>query len=137
GRKVFFSEPGGCAKCHAVHGQGGSIGPDLTNLVHRDYASVHRDITQPSFAINPDYIAQTIRLKDGRSLLGVVRTVGGKLHVGDQKGNTTIIDRADVDETKPSALSIMPDDLPKQLGPDRTRHLPTFLPTAPPSLPPA
>ncbi|MDB5312940.1 MAG: hypothetical protein JWO38_7142 [Gemmataceae bacterium] len=135
GRKVFFGEPGGCFKCHTVHGMGGTIGPDLTNLVHRDYPSVFRDITQPSFAINPDYLAQVIHLKDGRTLTGVVRTAGDKLHLGDQKGVTTVIDRADVDEMKPSAVSIMPDDIVKQLGPDRTRDLLTFLLTAPPSMP--
>ena len=44
GRQVFFGEQAACAKCHAVHGQGGDLGPDLSNLVHRDYASVLRDI---------------------------------------------------------------------------------------------
>ena len=44
----------------------GDIGPDLSNLIHRDYASVLRDITQPSFAINPDYLTQTVTL-NGRA----------------------------------------------------------------------
>jgi len=54
GRRIFLSDEAGCAKCHIAHGAGGEIGPDLSNLVHRDYASVLRDVTQPSFAINPD-----------------------------------------------------------------------------------
>ncbi|MBX9580780.1 MAG: ThuA domain-containing protein [Gemmataceae bacterium] len=136
GRKVFFAEPANCAKCHAVHGQGGAIGPDLSNLIHRDYASVMRDITQPSFAINPDHVTQTVNLKDGRTLSGVVRTAAGnKLTVGDVKGTVTEIDRADIEELKSSTVSTMPDDLVKQLGPDRTRDLLTFLLTPPPSMP--
>ncbi|MBX9628397.1 MAG: ThuA domain-containing protein [Gemmataceae bacterium] len=136
GRKVFFAEPANCSKCHSVHGQGGGIGPDLSNLVHRDYASVMRDITQPSFAINPDHVTQTVNLKDGRTLSGVVRTTpGGKLTIGDVKGTVTEIDRADVEELKSSAVSTMPDDLVKQLGPERTRDLLTFLLTPPPSMP--
>ena len=135
GRKVFFAEPANCSKCHSVHGQGGGIGPDLSNLMHRDYASVMRDITQPSFAINPDHVTQTVSLKDGRTLTGVVRTVGGKLTVGDVKGTLTALDPADVEAVKSSAISTMPDDLVKQLGPDRTRDLLTFLLTAPPSMP--
>jgi type 1 glutamine amidotransferase len=47
----------------------------------------------------------------------------------------TVIDRGEVESMKPSALSIMPDDLVKQLGPDRTRDLLTFLLSAPPSMP--
>src|SRR5262249_26953217 len=32
GRKVFFSEQAACSKCHSIQGQGGEIGPDLSNL---------------------------------------------------------------------------------------------------------
>ena len=84
---MYFGEPAACFKCHAVHGQGGAIGPDLSNLIHRDYASVYRDITQPSFAINPDYIPQTIILKDERVLSGVVRT--DDVHVENGIGTET------------------------------------------------
>jgi putative heme-binding domain-containing protein len=135
GRKVFFSETAACSKCHAVNGQGGSIGPDLSNLIHRDYASVLRDITQPSYAINPDFIPQTINLKDGRQLAGVIRSVGGQVHVGDAKGNTTVLNRADIESLRPAAVSIMPDDLLKKLGPEPTRDLLTFLLAPPPSMP--
>src|SRR5205807_386575 len=76
GRKVFFSEQAACFKCHLIHGQGGAIGPDLGNLVHRDYESVLRDVAEPSFAINPDYITYLVTLKNGRLLTGSLRTEG-------------------------------------------------------------
>ena len=85
------------------------------NLIHRDYPSVLRDITQPSFAINPDHIAYVVRLKDDRTLTGVIRTEGNKLHIGDKDAKTVIIDKADVAEMRPSPLSVMPDDLLKKL----------------------
>lgn len=135
GRKLFFSEPAACFKCHSVSGQGGGIGPDLSNLVHRDYPSVMRDVTQPSFAINPDFLTYTVVLKDGRTLTGVVRTEGGKLVIGDAKGTLTTLDASNVESLKPSTVSVMPDDLVKQLGPERTRDLLTFLLVQPPSMP--
>jgi hypothetical protein len=49
-----------------VAGKGSDLGPDLSNLDHRDYDSVLRDIRDPSGVLNPDYIASTARLKDGR-----------------------------------------------------------------------
>jgi putative heme-binding domain-containing protein len=135
GRAVFFDAQHGCAKCHTVHGKGAAIGPDLSNLPHRDYASVYRDVTKPSFAINPDYLTNTVSLTDGRTLTGVLRTIGDKLHVGDKDGKTVIVDRADVESIKPAPVSTMPEDLLKPLGPDRTRDLLTFLLTPPPQMP--
>jgi putative heme-binding domain-containing protein len=135
GRAVFFDAAVGCAKCHAIHSQGGGIGPDLSNLVHRDYASVMRDIAQPSFTINPDHLTYAVELKDGRTLTGVVRTEGGRVYVGDQKGTVIEINRDDVERVRPSPVSTMPEDLLKPLGPDRTRDLLTFLLTVPPSMP--
>jgi putative heme-binding domain-containing protein len=132
---VFFGDQAGCAKCHTLHGQGGGIGPDLSNLVHRDYHSVLRDLADPSFAINPDHITYRVDLLDGRSLTGSVRTQGDRLLVGDVAGKVTTIDRADVEAMTPSRASIMPEGLPKALGPDRLRDLMTFLVTEPAHMP--
>jgi putative heme-binding domain-containing protein len=106
-------------------------GPDLSNLIHRDYASVDRDIHAPSAAINPDYIAHSVALADGRVLQGTLRTEGDRLLVGDTGGRQTAVDRADVEATSPSAVSIMPEGLDTALGPERLRDLLTFLLTDP------
>ena len=75
GREIFFSERAVCSKCHAVRGQGGKSGPDLSNLVSRDYASTLRDIRDPSAVLNPDYLAHQVALKDGRTLIAVPRAL--------------------------------------------------------------
>src|SRR5205085_10417720 len=82
GRDVFYSEASLCGKCHSVDGQGGAIGPNLSNLRHRDYASVLRDVTLPSYAINPDYINYSLQLTDGRVLSGVVRSEQDRIRIG-------------------------------------------------------
>jgi putative heme-binding domain-containing protein len=135
GRRVFFSEVATCFKCHTLGAEGGTIGPDLSNLSQRDYASVLRDITEPSYAINPDYIAQAITLNDGRVLTGAVRTDGDRLHIGDAQGKVTTVRRAQVESMQTSPVSIMPEGLPKQLGPEKMRDLLTFLLTEPPRMP--
>jgi len=135
GRKIFFSEEALCSKCHVMHGQGGTIGPDLSNLPHRDYASVLRDLTEPSFAINPDFVSYTLALHDGRTLTGPIRTQDGKLLVGNDKGEVITIDPDNVERRQLSAKSIMPDDLARKLGPDKLRDLLTFLLNEPPRMP--
>jgi putative heme-binding domain-containing protein len=135
GRKEFFGVQAACAKCHTISGQGGAIGPDLSNLIHRDYASVLRDIVTPSFALNPDHLSYIVSLEDGRTLTGVVNSSHGKLQVGDLQGVVTEIDPADVEEMRASSISTMPEGLTKPLSPERLRDLMAFLLMPPPQMP--
>ena len=67
----------------------GRGGPDLSNLVHRDYASVLKDIVEPSAAINPDRIAYEISLKAGGSAVGIIlEDAPPQLAVGDVAGRS-------------------------------------------------
>jgi putative heme-binding domain-containing protein len=127
GRKLFFGDQAACSRCHTYGGEGGAVGPDLSNLPHRDFASVARDVAEPNYAINPDYVTQVVTLADGRVLTGAVRADGDTLVVGDDKGVQTAVPRAEVEGVRPSRLSVMPEGLPKQLGPDKMRDLLTFL----------
>jgi putative heme-binding domain-containing protein len=133
GSAVFFGPDANCSKCHTVRSHGGTIGPDLSNLMHRDYASVLRDINQPSFAINPDYLSYIAALDDGRTFAGVVKTSGDKVSISDSQGNTTTVDRAAVEELKASPISTMPEGLTKNLSAEQLRDLMTFLLTQPPA----
>jgi putative heme-binding domain-containing protein len=103
--------------------------------VHRDYQSVLRDIVQPSFAINPDHLTHTILLKDGRVLTGVLASSDNRLIVGDKEGKRIEISPSDVEEMRPSKLSIMPEGIAKELAPEAMRDLLTFLLTPPPRMP--
>ncbi len=131
GRAVFFSEQAACAKCHQLRGQGGRIGPDLSNLVHRDYASVLRDVREPSLGINPDHVTYAVNLKDGRLLTGVPRTEEGKIVIGDNTGKEVAVSKGEIESMQPSPVSTMPDDAEKNLGPEKLKDLMTFLLTEP------
>ncbi|MFO0901789.1 MAG: ThuA domain-containing protein [Pirellulales bacterium] len=135
GRQIFLSDEAGCVKCHRAHGKGGEIGPDLSNLVQRDYASVLRDVTTPSFAINPDFLTYVATLEDGRVLTGALRSDGEHLMIGNKEGQVVRVARSDVEQLTPSPLSIMPEGLPAKLGPERMRDLMTFLLSAAPRMP--
>lgn len=135
GYATFFSEKAACAKCHTIYGRGGTIGPDLSNLVHRDYASVLRDISHPSFAINPDHLTYTAILRDGRVLTGVVRSTGNTTSIGAIDGNVVEVATDEIDSLAPSGISTMPEGLATALGEAALRDLLTFLLTAPPHMP--
>ena len=132
GQQLFTSEQVALPKCHALRGAGGKIGPDLWNLIYRDYASVLRDITQPSAAINPEHITYNVELKNGDTLAGVVLEENPEsVTLGQVTGANLVIPRNNISSMKASALSLMPEGLWQGLNAQQQRDLMTFLLTAP------
>jgi putative heme-binding domain-containing protein len=132
GKSLFFGDRTACGKCHVIRGEGGKIGPDLSNLVQRDYESVMKDIVQPSAAINPDHIAYTIKLKNGDVLGGViVRSTAESVVLGVVSGDEVEVPRGKIERMEPSKLSLMPENLLSGLSPEQIRDLMTFLLTPP------
>ncbi|HEX4646855.1 MAG TPA: c-type cytochrome [Verrucomicrobiae bacterium] len=133
GRKIFFSEPASCSKCHQVGGEGGKIGPDLSNLTQRDYASVLKDIIEPSAAINPDHLAYNVELKDGDAVTGVIlENTEENVVLGQITGQNITVARHRIASMKPSSVSLMPEGLLTHLSAQQQRDLFTFLLTAQP-----
>jgi putative heme-binding domain-containing protein len=127
GRELYFGAAA-CHACHATRGEGRPTGPDLSNLVHRDYASVLKDIMAPSATLNPDYLGYTVQLKDGTSRTGFVTREGnGDVKFTDAGGVAELIPRERVGEIQPMAKSLMPEGLLDALNPDELRDLMTFL----------
>jgi putative heme-binding domain-containing protein len=105
----------------------------LSGLVHRDRAWIYRQITEPSAPIHPDYVPYVVQTKDGRVLAGIVRAEGADaIKVTDTEAKSTAIKKADVEELKPSATSIMPVGLLGQIGEEGVRDLLAFLTSLPP-----
>jgi putative heme-binding domain-containing protein len=128
GEAVFFSDAAKCSACHKVKGKGGVIGPDLSNLAGRDRTWIYQNIAEPSASIHPDYVTHTVALKDGRIAMGVVRAEGADtLKVGDIEGKQTVLPRAELEEIRPSATSIMPVGLLGAIGEERARDLLAYL----------
>jgi putative heme-binding domain-containing protein len=131
GRDVFFGDAAQCSRCHLHRGQGGKIGPDLTNLIHRDYDSVLRDIRFPNATLNPDHLTYSVATVDGRVLLGTMRTEGKELIVGTNDGKEHRLARDQVESALPSPVSTMPEGLDKKLSLVELRDLLTYLLTEP------
>ena len=133
GQQIFKGQAA-CSACHQVRGEGGSIGPDLSNLTHRDYASVLKDIVQPSAAINPDRIAYVVELKAGGTASGIVLDdTPDNLVLGQIAGANMVIPKNNIASMKASAVSLMPEGLLQALSAAQRRDLMTFLLTEPPA----
>jgi putative heme-binding domain-containing protein len=128
GKKIFVGDQAACSRCHQINGEGGTIGPDLSNLIYRDYASVLKDITEPSAALNPEHLAYNVELRDGSLETGVIlHNNQDQLVLGQSTGKNLAIPKTNVAAMKPSAVSLMPEGLLKPLTPQQQKDLFTFL----------
>ncbi|MES2923516.1 MAG: c-type cytochrome [Verrucomicrobiota bacterium] len=131
GRKLYHGKAT-CFTCHTIHGEGHAVGPDLSNTAHRDYASVLRDINEPSASINPDAVAYQVTLKDGTTALGTrVGETDSELKLASPGGTVTTLRKADIATTSALPVSLMPPGLLAALNAQEVKDLMTFLLTAP------
>jgi len=102
-------------------------------LIHRDYASVMKDILEPSAAINPDHLAYQVEFTDGdfRSAI-IVKETAEEIVLAEASGLTTSFPRNRIKSTKPAAVSLMPEGLLNALSAKEQKDLLTFLLTEPP-----
>ncbi len=122
-----------CVKCHRVRGEGGIVGPDLSNLIHRDPVSVLRDIREPSATLHPDYVTYQLTTKDGETIQGFIRSQSAEfVKVFDVEGKETSVARTNLDNLRPTALSLMPAGLLDGRKETDVRDLLTFLLWEPP-----
>jgi putative heme-binding domain-containing protein len=71
GKAMFIATS--CSRCHAVKGEGGNIGPDLTQIGTRfSTKDMLEAIIEPNKAISDQYAATQFQLKNGQSLVGKI-----------------------------------------------------------------
>ncbi len=105
-----------CGQCHKIYGEGQEVGPDLTSNGRNDFEQLLSNIFDPGLVIGSAYQAVTVSTADGRVLTGLLAEDSPeRIVLKIQGGKTEVIPRADVEQKKTSALSLMPEDVEKQL----------------------
>lgn len=74
GRRYFMTNSTGqCVRCHAIGGQGGEVGPPLTNIgnvLTRD--QLLQALIEPSARLSPGYGTVMLTLADGQTVSGIL-----------------------------------------------------------------
>ena len=118
--KALFADAKGlaCVKCHAVKGQGGAVGPDLSDLgVKYPKDEIIQSVLYPSAKIFSGYEPVTVALNDGRVLTGIIKAETPEaIEIVDAEAKTIKVSKADIDEKKVSNVSLMPNGLAEGLS---------------------
>ncbi len=113
GRETFTAAQ--CIACHRFGSEGGSVGPDLSDVGRRfDRRAILESILEPSKVIDDKYRNTDFTLKDGEIVTGqVVRDEGATLQVRPNPLAEQLVrvGKADIKSSRPSAISPMPTGL--------------------------
>ncbi|OYW07859.1 MAG: hypothetical protein B7X34_10045 [Acidobacteriia bacterium 12-62-4] len=130
GKAIYWGAKAGCSNCHAIRGQGGSMGPDLSNIGgSRPLAVIREAIVEPAKDLY--YLgneAATVELKNGQTLQGVAKNRSNySLQLIDTKGALHLIEMRDVKKLTVSDTTPMPTDYAKRLSRTELRDLLAYL----------
>ncbi|MGD1893372.1 MAG: heme-binding protein, partial [Cyclobacteriaceae bacterium] len=121
-----------CQTCHSMRGEGGIIGPDLTRLGTRfSTKDMIEAIIEPNKAVSDQYASTVLYLKDGKSVVGRLTDQDEESYYLSQNpfapDYIREVPRAEVTETKLSAVSVMPPNLIYPLNENELRDLIAYL----------
>lgn len=110
GKSVY--ERIGCGQCHRIDGAGGSVGPDLTDLIRRmDARSILESLLEPSKVVAETYASYEFELRDGEPVTGRVERENEReviLRTGSAVDELVAIPRQEITRRTKSSLSNMP-----------------------------
>jgi putative heme-binding domain-containing protein len=124
GRAIFART---CQQCHMLYGVGGKVGPDITGSNRASLDYLLENILDPSAVIPKEYAASVLHLKNGRVITGIVHAETPTALTVVTATETLTVSRDDVEERLQSEVSMMPDDLLKQVSEAEVRALVAYL----------
>lgn len=130
GGRIFYSDASAqCIRCHVVGGQGGEVGPDLTEIGNQlDRELLLLSMVDPSARLTPGFGIVTLTLHDGETVRGVLSEETDTHITVSSGGQHREIDKTDIAErvNAPSAMPVMGDILTRSQLRDLVEYLTTL-----------
>jgi cytochrome c oxidase cbb3-type subunit III len=138
GRTIFFGK-GGCSNCHMIHGDGGFLGPDLTNIgAARRLDQIRDSVLKTTRAASDTgdlygdplagYRPVLLRLDDGQTIEGIAKHYSNySVEILDKDGKLHLLHGDAIKNVEFKEKSWMPDNYSKRLTPEEIRDLLAFL----------
>jgi len=133
GEQIFFDpdSPAPCIKCHTVKGQGGKVGPELTNVAgSRTQQYIVESILEPSKVIASGFEPFLVTTKVGDFITGVKKGEDTEsFEILDDQGEVRKIPKSEIEEIVPQKISIMPGNFREVLTIEQFHDIVAFLST--------
>jgi putative heme-binding domain-containing protein len=124
GREVFSRT---CALCHKLFDAGMEIGPELTGANRTDIDYLLQNIVDPNALIGADYQLNTIELKDGRILVGMIRSQDANTLTVRTMTEVLTLPIPELKTKTVSPMSMMPEGLFSAMSKEEARDLFRYL----------
>ncbi|WP_010583285.1 PVC-type heme-binding CxxCH protein [Schlesneria paludicola] len=129
GQLVFNSQKAACSACHAMGYMGGNIGPDLSRIGKiRTERDLLEAVVFPSVSFVRSYEPILVLTQSGKQFNGLIRKESpDEITLATGAKEEVRILRSDIEEIRPSTVSIMPAGLDTQLTKQQIADLIAFL----------
>ena len=129
--KLLFYGKAGCTGCHMIRGEGGYLGPDLSNLgVTQNLGRIREGLLNPNKRFTSGFDPVVVTLSDGTSVRGVAKNYSNyAAQVLDSDGKLHLLDRIDRTNVKLEfrETTWMPADYSERLSKSEIDNLIAFL----------
>lgn len=128
GSAVFWSKAG-CGNCHSVAGEGGKLGPDLSNIgAVRAIPALREAILDPDADGFTGYQPTSVTLANGKQIRGVLRNYTNySMQIQDKDGQLYLVDVRQVKDWGRGDSSPMPKDYKQKLSATEINDLIAYL----------
>jgi len=131
GKEMFAKA--NCIKCHQFLKEGQGVGPDLTSVRRRfQRKEIVESIVHPSKVMSDQYRSITVQTTGGLVYTGLPIKQGSedKLMLLLPDATKLELAKSDIDETTPATISVMPENLLRELSLTDVADLFAFLETS-------
>lgn len=116
-----------CANCHVLYGVGRKLGPDITGSNRKNIDYLLENVVDPSASVGADFRAVIATLESGRVVTGVISEQNERTVTLQTEKEPVTLDRKEIEELKPTTLSVMPDGMLQNLTKEQIRDLIGYL----------
>lgn len=131
GKNVFFGTKAACSSCHAVGGEGGKIGPDLSKIGSiREPKVLVESVVLPSASLARGFETYNVLTAEGKTFAGLLaRETASDVWLRTADRSEIRIPRDQIEELSASPRSVMPEGLEQLLTEEEMVDLVSYLST--------